>query len=104
MIKAKISLYKMKGLKLLFLRYFTKNLTLKKPTKKLAKKPISRGYVEINLMSEKEETNLKIPARKIIGTDIKNENLVELSLLKPESIPPLIVEPDLEKPGKSAKT
>ena len=47
--------------------------------------------------------NLYNPALKIIGSDIKKENLAESFLENPKIIPIEIVDPDLETPGKRAK-
>jgi hypothetical protein len=47
--------------------------------------------------------NPLIPAARSIGKEIKNEYLAEDSLSKSRSIPPAIVEPDREIPGKRAK-
>lgn len=43
------------------------------------------------------------PAPSMTGIDIKNENLAASSLLSFRRIPPAIVEPDRDNPGKIAR-
>ena len=44
------------------------------------------------------------PAPNITGMDIRNENFAASSRFNFRKIPPAIVEPDLDTPGKIAKT
>ena len=78
------------------------NLIHIRPTKKLEKKPTIRGVIDTAPDTFGTEAPLKIPAPITIGIESKNENLAASLLSNPKRIPPEIVEPDLDMPGKSA--
>ena len=93
----------MKAFKPLSFKKLSINLIAKSPTKKLLKKPTASGVVPTASKAPAESITLKSPAPTTIGMERRNENLAAFSLLKPRSIPPEIVAPERENPGKRAR-
>src|SRR3989344_6716308 len=77
-----------------------KNLIDKIPITKLAKNPTKTFKSKIKVLED--STIFSNAATTIIGILNKNENLAASCLVKPNSIPAEIVDPDLEIPGKRA--
>ena len=68
-----------------------------KPGMNLINMPEILGY-------EDKSSRATSPAASIIGTDIRKENLAASSRLMSRVIPPVIVDPDLDIPGKIARS
>jgi len=71
-------------------------------TPEVIKPTNNTGRNSFKLGTAKRSFMLMTPAPSMTGIDIKNENLAASSLLSFRRMPPAIVEPDRDNPGKIA--
>ena len=100
-------LYMPNGTKLCLFTKSIRNFIAKRETKNETVRPIKRSKSSSPVAEKPFKTNFRIfnsDAPAMMGIAIKNENSALATRDTPVSIPPSIVEPDLDVPGTSDKT